>query len=507
MRTGLRAEVATAAALLAVSVGGCGTAGLGANKVGAPVQPVTLTMADEDHGDDLGTILSYVREVSRLSHGAVKIQLVPVQFATPDYEQRVVRQTAAGRFDLAYVGGRVLDTVGVPAAAALQVPFLIDSYPLEAKVVSGSVGERIVRAMSAGGVAGVALLGDHLRYIVTRTALTGPAELSGVRMRSYGSRSMEAAWRALGAVPVNMGGNTPNAIEAMRAGKLFGLETDPVLYSDNAPVGPVIQAGVPVWPHVLALFASAARFRALPPATRGLLRTAAADVNRTLVRTMRVADNAAFATICRRGAYIARLTAPQQAAFERAGIAASERVAVAPAARALVAKITALKGSAAPEPAPTIPANCPPGGLNAPGIVADVHDGAVAASLAQAFRPGSVFRSLIDYGIVKRILGAEQARNNAGTFTWHFTSPGHFYFVQQPLLSNPSETRTPGIYTIRGNTMRMVFDPGTAPGHETVVCKPPTQTTIDCRIVKSDDGFLPPFYMAGMTAPLTRIGG
>jgi TRAP-type C4-dicarboxylate transport system substrate-binding protein len=216
-----RLLLASTALLTTLAVAGCGdTSGPVPSKVGAPVSPVTLRLGDLDSGSLTPGLELFVREVKQLSHGAIVIKVETAPIAADQYETHILTDTAAGRWDLAWIGGRSLDSVGVPSAGALQVPFLIDSYATERKVVLGSIGRQITSDMSKAGVVGLALLPDHLRYLVTRDPIGSPADLKGKRIRVYGSsRSQIAAFRALGATPVPEGGNTTLGVTLMNVMK------------------------------------------------------------------------------------------------------------------------------------------------------------------------------------------------------------------------------------------------------------------------------------------------
>src|SRR3954463_14266958 len=231
-----RLLAATAVAGLA-ALTGCGSGGHG--KVGTLVEPVTLTMADANGGTATDGVLAYIREVNKLSHGAVRIKLVSASEDGAGFETKIIKQTASGHFDMAWVGGRALEAAGISEAAALQVPFQITNYATEAKVIGGPVGATLTKEMSRAGVVGIGLLDDRLRYMVTTKPIAAPSDLAGKRMRTFGSPSQAEAWRAFGASPAAYGGNTALAVADMRRGSLFGVESDSGSWADHALTGTV----------------------------------------------------------------------------------------------------------------------------------------------------------------------------------------------------------------------------------------------------------------------------
>src|SRR3954452_16499302 len=91
------------ATVMVAGCGGSGGAGGGSAKVGAPVAPVTLRLADANGGTGDPRVLDFVRDVKQLSHGAVTIEIVKAPNKSLDNEGDIVKGTASGRWDLAWV--------------------------------------------------------------------------------------------------------------------------------------------------------------------------------------------------------------------------------------------------------------------------------------------------------------------------------------------------------------------------------------------------------------------
>ena len=154
------------------------------------------------------------------------------------------------------------------------MPFLIDNYATQSKVLLGPIGRQLTRDMSKAGVTGLALIPDHLSYLVTTAPIDSPDDLAGKRMRAFGrSRSQAAAFRALGATPVPLNGTTVKAAAEMKKHHLFGIESNPLIWSEVAYAGSTYTLGAPIWPRTAALFAAPDRFARLPDATQQLLRS------------------------------------------------------------------------------------------------------------------------------------------------------------------------------------------------------------------------------------------
>src|SRR2546425_5695808 len=141
MRPSRLGALALAAAVIVVAAG-CSGGGVGANKAGAPGSPVVLQMADGyDPSLDLEPAVAYfVRRVRERSNGRLRIRVVDDWAGnTPGFEQQIVRAVAADKADLAWVGTRVFDTLGVSSFQALTAPLLIDNYALERALIDSDI--------------------------------------------------------------------------------------------------------------------------------------------------------------------------------------------------------------------------------------------------------------------------------------------------------------------------------------------------------------------------------
>ena len=500
---------ALAAFAAAISIGGCGGGGQG--KVGAPIEPVTLRMADPNNGTATDSVHDYIQQVSKLSHGAIRIKLVSAPGESVDYEKRIVAQTAAGKYDLAWVGGRVLDALGVADAAALQVPFLIDNYATERKVIGGSIGMHLTSELSKAHVIGLGMLDDRMRYIVTAKPIATPTDLLGQRMRIYDSPSQAQAWRDFGALPVPYGGNTARAAGDMVSHRLFGLESDTGTWKSQAFTGSVMSVGPAIWPRTVALMAAPAAFRRLPPAAQNVLRSAVPAANAKFLTEAVATDAANITQICRVGGSVATLSGAKLRGFLHAGDAIATQLDTHSVTLAqLIDQIRSLKGSTPSQSVPAVPASCAPS--RAALATTAVSDSSPASlALRQAVRPGTVYRSRADYNTMKRIIGQVEAENNSGTFTFHFLSGGHFIFDQDPAFPDivPEQSRHPkGTYRVKGDLIITASpDPLTGTVYrETSRCRAGHET-ISCVIITDTGGFSAPLGFQGMTEPLRLVGG
>ena len=207
-------------------------AGLG-NKAGPVDQPVVLRMADLNAGTDLrGTpeIQYFVQRVSDLSRGKMSVKVAySVGGLAMNAEQQVVKDVAAGSFDLGFAGTSVFDTLGVPSFQALSAPMLIDSYPLENAVIRSSLPAKMMAGLAKLDVTGLAVLGDEMRRPVgVRQPILSLADWRGITFGTYQSKTEDAAVRALGAKPGP--GFATARDQALASGALQGFDLNLVYY-------------------------------------------------------------------------------------------------------------------------------------------------------------------------------------------------------------------------------------------------------------------------------------
>jgi TRAP-type transport system periplasmic protein len=279
-RTKIRSWVTAAGAIVAALA--CGAA-LAAERGGGAshrAATVTLTFANSD-GDfaAIPEVGRFVDRVKAISRGQLQLDVVGEWGqGKPSYERAVVRDVQRGKTHLAWVGVRVLDTVGVKSFQALQAPMLIDSYALQRAVLRSDMPARMLADLEPIGLVGLSLVANELRHpFATKTRLATPADFRGKRIRVYASEVQTLTMQALGAKPSYEG--WADVRDALTQGKLQGLESDLANYVNNeyANVAPFATVNVTLWPRTIALVANAKAFAALSSEQQGWLRQAAAD--------------------------------------------------------------------------------------------------------------------------------------------------------------------------------------------------------------------------------------
>ena len=279
------------------------------DKAGGAGEPVILRMADT--GSSLTSNLSYVpaveafvQRVTELSAGHLRIDMADTPGnSAPDAEQQVVRDVAAGKADLTYVGARAFDTLNVTSFQALQAPMLIDSYALQDAVIKSAMPGQMLDGLKTLGLSGLGMVGGGILKPLAKRPLLSLADWHGITFQAYRSQVGADAIRALGATPTD----TLAGLNAgLDDGSIQGYARSLLTYelNGNEVRAPFVTANVNLWPNIIVLIANPASLARLTDDQRGWLRQAAADAaagSRNLVDR----EDQILSVVCGLGAHAA----------------------------------------------------------------------------------------------------------------------------------------------------------------------------------------------------------
>ncbi|HTJ37031.1 MAG TPA: TRAP transporter substrate-binding protein DctP [Dactylosporangium sp.] len=353
---------AVAAACVVAALAAC-TTGAGVDKAGGPGEPVVLTMADQNSDLDYAPAVAYfVERVAAVSDGRLRIEVSHGWGGYgPDVEQVAVRDVAAGKVDLTWVGTRVFDTLGVSSFQALTAPMLIDSYALQQAVMASDMPGQMLHGLEPLGVTGLAVLAGGLRKpIAAKHPLVAPADWRGLSVEAKRSAGQTNTIKALGAVPVELGQGGPSRNEALTSGRIdaFEMFLGAYLLSTRPPLAPYVTANVNLWPFTMALLANPARLHRLTKDQQRWLATAASEATS---RSPQLADQDAelVTQACAAGARFVNASAADLDALRQSLSPVTADLAKDPQTKAFIDRIDALKASTRGEPPLATPANCP----------------------------------------------------------------------------------------------------------------------------------------------------
>jgi len=279
----------------ALALAGCTGSG---DKAGGSdaVKPRVLTMAVQSGVQE--QLAVFANEVSRLSDGALEIAFQDKwRLGEPTYEAGTLEDVKAGKVDMAWVGARTFDTVGVTSFEALLAPLLVDSYDLEAAVFEQGIPDEMLKGVDELDLVGIGVLPGPMRKLLgVSQPFVVPDDFAG---RVVGIQDSAVAAKTLDAL-----GATPKPVPA--EAELDGLDAYEQQLSSIAgnsydATAKYVTSNVNLWPRPLVIVMSAQAHDSLTDEQQAALRDAAAAAIPKALEVSRVEDEEAAATLCRRG--------------------------------------------------------------------------------------------------------------------------------------------------------------------------------------------------------------
>jgi TRAP-type C4-dicarboxylate transport system substrate-binding protein len=293
--TGPRIVLLVVAALAALQTG-CGVAGSDKAGGGTARRVVVLTLANPL--SDSSELDGFVREVSRLSGGAIKIVVKSRwRYGQVAYETGLINDVRAGKAALGVAGSRAFDSVGVSTFDALVAPLLIDSYALQQRVVQSPLIRPMLNGLAPLGLVGLGVLPGPLRRpLGVARPLLRPSDYAGLRIGVQQSRLASSTMRALGAIPVWFAVAAPITGLGGIEQQISSIEGD-----QYDRLGKYLTTNVVLWPRPLVLFANGTALAKLTFAQRRILARALADDSIRETNSVQGNERTDTATLCRSG--------------------------------------------------------------------------------------------------------------------------------------------------------------------------------------------------------------
>jgi TRAP-type C4-dicarboxylate transport system substrate-binding protein len=234
-----------------------------ASKAGgeAKQRPKVLKLATRDYSDPWSA--QFAAAVDRLSAGGIRIDVRQGwRYYDLQAEPATIADLRHGDVALAVVGARAWDFVGVKGFDALVAPFLIDSLPLQARVLGSPLMERALEGVRPLGLVGLAVLPGGLRRpLGLSRPLRRPADYRGAKIGIRPAPIAAATFKTLG--------GTARGFDADPSGLIGfdGAESDVTTILNNRydTHSKGLTANVVLWPRVTTLVANAKAFDALSP--------------------------------------------------------------------------------------------------------------------------------------------------------------------------------------------------------------------------------------------------
>jgi TRAP-type C4-dicarboxylate transport system substrate-binding protein len=295
-------------------------------------------------------------------------------------ETRLIRDVQAGRAEIGVAHTRFLVRAGAHMFDVLDAPTLVDRNSLQAAVINGPLGKRMLAGTRAAGVEGLALLAGRLTHPVgTRGPIRSVRDVAGreIALRAWRPGEHYLSTSPLAALSLHAIGAYPRPLTQSRVSSMYitaeGAPERPTVYEDDldslffdryggrcaAPdracrtLGPWVTVNAVLWPRTAAIVANPEALAGLTPRERGWIRAAAAAAQQ---RSLAVAGKGQrlLAELCAAG--VRAVSAPPRsvADLRRALRLAYRRL----GDRLLIRAVERLRRRTAPDPPLRIPPGC-----------------------------------------------------------------------------------------------------------------------------------------------------
>ncbi len=139
-------------------------------------------------------------------------------------EAAMLQQMQSGALDMGYIMTAELGS-RVPAIAAINAPWIVDSTAKVAKLVKTPVAMSLFDLLPREtGTVGLAWGITTMRVVFTAKPIEGISDLKGMKLRINTTPAYKDFYQLLGAAPTPI--PTPQVFEAMSNGQVDGLEAD-----------------------------------------------------------------------------------------------------------------------------------------------------------------------------------------------------------------------------------------------------------------------------------------
>jgi TRAP-type transport system periplasmic protein len=264
----------------------------GADKVEARV----LTMAVQSGVPD--QMSAFAEEVSRLSEGTLEIEFSDKwRLGEPTYEAGTLEDVKAGKVDMAWVGARAFDTVGVNSFQALLAPLLVDSYDLEAKVFEEGIPDEMLKAVEELDLVGIGVLPGPMRKLLgVARPYVAPGDFAGQVVGIQDSAVAKQTFDALGATPKPVPAEAP--LDGLDA---YEQQLASIAGNSYEADAKYVTSNVNLWPRPLVIVMGNDAYESLTDEQRSALRDAAESAIPKALEASRAEDDEAVDKLCKRG--------------------------------------------------------------------------------------------------------------------------------------------------------------------------------------------------------------
>jgi len=295
-----RGTWAAAAAVVGALLVSAGCSAASADRAGghADAEATVLTLANPGGSVEPPQLVAWAKRVDQLSKGTIRIKFRDEwREGEARPEVGTLDDIRKGKADMAWVGARSFDRVGITDFQALLAPMLVDSYELETKVFEAGIPAKMLGGVRKAGVVGIGVLpGPLTRLVGTREPLVNPGAVKGKKIVSQDSALMDESLRALGATPV-----TAPASTDLRSYGGVQMQLGAVVGRHHDRDAKYVTGNIDLWPRPLVVVMGKAAHDRLSPQRQAVLTKALQQTVTQAVDVSRAEDRESAPTLCRLG--------------------------------------------------------------------------------------------------------------------------------------------------------------------------------------------------------------
>jgi TRAP-type C4-dicarboxylate transport system substrate-binding protein len=440
--------VAVLAGAVALALAGCGAST--SDKAGGAQHPKPKVLILANGNSSPFELEPFAAAVARLSGQTLRIEFKNNwRLGDPSYESGVIADVRAGKAALGWAGSRAFDSVGVRAFDALHAPLLIDSYPLEQRVLQSPLVSAMLAALTPVGVIGLGILPGPMRKPLGVAPLVRPVDYRGKTLAVSRSAVAELTLRTLGA-------STKALAPGGSIAGLDGVEQQVATIYGNRydKVGRYLTSNVNLWPRPLVLFINQHTFAALDQTQRDALQAAAQSALPATLAFQQGDEKEAAANLCRSGLRFVSASGTELASLRRAVQPVYAHLERDPQTKAAINQIQAIRSSAP----------------SAPDAPECSHATSTAAAARQPTPIDGVYRMTTTPQdvVAAGSPAADAGPSNYGTWIYVFDR-GQFAITQE---NQQACTWGYGTFTVTGTRVHWLFTDGGGVTPDNAVNKP-----------------------------------
>lgn len=432
----------------------------------ADEEVTVLTFAQPNDGAPPPQLITWADDVGQLTDGSVEIRFENAwRLGEVDYEAGTLEDVQGGEVDLAWVGARVFDRLGMTGFQAMLAPLLVDSHDLQRAVFEDGIPQEMLAGVEELSLVGVGVLPGPMRKVLgVRGAFVAPGDFAGAVVGMQDSALVEETFRTLGAtakaVPASAELDGLDAYE-QQLGSITGNG-----YQDRADA---VTSNLNLWPRPLVIVAGESVYDELTDEQQRALREASRSVMVDALLGASDEDEESAAILCDTSITIETINEDGLAAFQQALEPVYSSLREDPTTKRFLDRIQALKESVAVGP-DTAGCGSPEGASGA------IPNGTYQHTVTQAdvdehCEPGDltaeVFSALPEEGVVlqievtgERIVQSEfpVGRPDAKSIGW--TGTYRTYRDTLELIETGHGEGVPLTWSLDGKELRLSDPPG-----------------------------------------------